>query len=128
MSHLCHVLTASVPCFSCMIVIGLTPNVVPAAALTPNLSLGNPHRVSHLAAAYDPSLRQDALQVACYHPCTICDPELTALHRRSREFLWQEGHTAYATKEEADKEVRQIQDLYAGIYEYLLAVPVCKVR
>jgi prolyl-tRNA synthetase len=25
---------------------------------------------------------------------------------RSREFLWQEGHTAYATKEEADEEVR----------------------
>ena len=46
---------------------------------------------------------------------------------RSREFLWQEGHTAFATKAEAEAEVRQIQDLYAGIYEYLLAVPVCKV-
>lgn len=31
-----------------------------------------------------------------------------------REFLWQEGHTAFATKEEADAEVRQILDLYAG--------------
>ena len=47
--------------------------------------------------------------------------------RRSREFLWQEGHTAFATKAEAEAEVLQIQDLYAGIYEYLLAVPVCKV-
>ena len=45
---------------------------------------------------------------------------------RSREFLWQEGHTAHATKQEADKEVTQILDLYAEIYEDLLAVPVIK--
>jgi hypothetical protein len=32
----------------------------------------------------------------------------------SREFLWQEGHTAFATQAEADQEVRQILDLYAG--------------
>lgn len=46
---------------------------------------------------------------------------------RTREFLWQEGHTAFATKPEADREVRQILDLYAMIYEDLLAVPVTKV-
>ncbi len=46
---------------------------------------------------------------------------------RSREFLWQEGHTAFAQRSEAEVEVNQIQDLYAGIYEELLAVPVCKV-
>ena len=46
---------------------------------------------------------------------------------RSREFLWQEGHTAFARRSEAEVEVNQIQDLYAGIYEELLAVPVCKV-
>lgn len=43
---------------------------------------------------------------------------------RSREFLWQEGHTAYATKPEAEVEVRQILDLYKGVYEELLCVPV----
>jgi len=43
---------------------------------------------------------------------------------RSREFLWQEGHTAFATKEEADVEVRQILDLYRRVYEDVLAVPV----
>ena len=47
---------------------------------------------------------------------------------RMREFLWQEGHTAFATKEEADVEVLQILDLYARIYEELLAVPVIKGR
>lgn len=43
---------------------------------------------------------------------------------RSREFLWQEGHTAFASKEEADVEVRQILDLYRQIFEDLLCVPV----
>jgi len=47
---------------------------------------------------------------------------------RSREFLWQEGHTAFATREEADKEVLDILDLYRSVYEDLLAVPVIKGR
>lgn len=46
---------------------------------------------------------------------------------RSREFLWQEGHHAFASREEAVQETHQMLDLYAGIYEHLLAVPVCKV-
>jgi len=47
---------------------------------------------------------------------------------RSREFLWQEGHTAFATAKEADEEVLQILDLYAKVYEELLAIPVIKGR
>ena len=43
---------------------------------------------------------------------------------RSREFLWQEGHTAFAGKSEADLEVRRILELYRRVYEELLAVPV----
>ncbi len=45
---------------------------------------------------------------------------------RTREFLWQEGHTVFAKKEEAEKEVREILDYYAQVYEELLAVPVIK--
>ncbi|KAI1292291.1 Bifunctional glutamate/proline--tRNA ligase [Halotydeus destructor] len=45
---------------------------------------------------------------------------------RTREFLWQEGHTAYAKKEDAVAEVFKILDFYAEVYEYLLAVPVTK--
>ncbi|KAL2943086.1 Proline--tRNA ligase cytoplasmic [Bienertia sinuspersici] len=45
---------------------------------------------------------------------------------RSREFLWQEGHTAFATQEEADAEVLAILELYRQIYEDYLAVPVIK--
>eukprot|EP00195_Chlamydomonas_chlamydogama_P010373 CAMPEP_0202894502 /NCGR_PEP_ID=MMETSP1392-20130828/3899_1 /ASSEMBLY_ACC=CAM_ASM_000868 /TAXON_ID=225041 /ORGANISM="Chlamydomonas chlamydogama, Strain SAG 11-48b" /LENGTH=539 /DNA_ID=CAMNT_0049579229 /DNA_START=202 /DNA_END=1821 /DNA_ORIENTATION=- len=47
---------------------------------------------------------------------------------RSREFLWQEGHTAFATQEEAEKEVLEILELYRRVYEELLAVPVTKGR
>ncbi|KAM9608708.1 bifunctional glutamate/proline--tRNA ligase isoform 3-T3 [Morphnus guianensis] len=47
---------------------------------------------------------------------------------RTREFLWQEGHTAFATYEEAAEEVIQILDLYAQVYEDLLAIPVVKGR
>ncbi|XP_045040367.2 bifunctional glutamate/proline--tRNA ligase isoform X3 [Desmodus rotundus] len=47
---------------------------------------------------------------------------------RTREFLWQEGHSAFATFEEAAEEVLQILDLYARVYEELLAVPVVQGR
>jgi len=43
---------------------------------------------------------------------------------RGREFLWQEGHTAFATRKAAEEEVRDILRLYKRVYEELLAVPV----
>ncbi|KAG7167154.1 Bifunctional glutamate/proline--tRNA ligase-like [Homarus americanus] len=45
---------------------------------------------------------------------------------RTREFLWQEGHSAFASKAEAEEEVYQILEFYAQVYEELLAVPVVK--
>ncbi len=45
---------------------------------------------------------------------------------RGREFLWQEGHTAFAGKEEAEKEVLDILELYRRVFEDMLAVPVIK--
>lgn len=45
---------------------------------------------------------------------------------RTREFLWQEGHTAHLTESAAREEVLQILDWYADIYKELLAVPVVK--
>ncbi|CZR63348.1 probable proline-tRNA ligase [Phialocephala subalpina] len=47
---------------------------------------------------------------------------------RAREFLWQEGHTAHLTETLAGEEVLQILELYAGVYEQLLAVPVVRGR
>ena len=45
---------------------------------------------------------------------------------RSREFLWNEGHTVYSTQAEADFEVNDIITLYKRVYEELLAVPAIK--
>ncbi|XP_064600476.1 LOW QUALITY PROTEIN: bifunctional glutamate/proline--tRNA ligase-like [Liolophura sinensis] len=45
---------------------------------------------------------------------------------RTREFLWQEGHSAFATRDEAVAEVFAILELYARIYEELLAIPVVR--
>lgn len=43
---------------------------------------------------------------------------------RTREFLWQEGHTAHATKEDSDKEVMAILNDYRDLMENYLAIPV----
>ena len=45
---------------------------------------------------------------------------------RSREFLWQEGHTMHATAEEAEKETVQMLNIYADFHEKILAIPVIK--
>jgi prolyl-tRNA synthetase len=45
---------------------------------------------------------------------------------RTAEFLWQEGHTAHATKEEAIKEARLMHDVYAEFAESVMAMPVIK--
>lgn len=50
----------------------------------------------------------------------------TRLFLRTAEFLWQEGHTAHATKEEAMDEATQMLDIYAEFMEKLLAIPVIK--
>lgn len=47
---------------------------------------------------------------------------------RSREFIWQESHSCFLTKEEADNEALQALELYADTYEKLLAVPVIRGR
>jgi prolyl-tRNA synthetase len=52
------------------------------------------------------------------------ETEATKLFLRTREFLWQEGHTAHATKEEADKEVMEILNAYKDVIESYLAIPV----
>ncbi len=43
---------------------------------------------------------------------------------RTSEFLWQEGHTVHSTKEEAEKEVMKILDIYKNTVEEELAIPV----
>ena len=50
----------------------------------------------------------------------------TRLFLRTAEFLWQEGHTAHATKEEAWEETKLINDVYADFAERFMAIPVIK--
>ena len=47
---------------------------------------------------------------------------------RSREFLWQEGHTAHATAEEAEARTQQMLNVYADFCEQVFAIPVVKGR
>ena len=50
----------------------------------------------------------------------------TRLFLRTAEFLWQEGHTAHATKKEALTEAKQMQEVYANFAENFMAMPVVK--
>ncbi|MBS1950616.1 MAG: Prolyl-tRNA synthetase, archaeal/eukaryal type [Cytophagales bacterium] len=59
--------------------------------------------------------------------CNVVRWEMrTRLFLRTAEFLWQEGHTAHATADEAVKETRQMLDVYAEFAENFMAVPVIK--
>ena len=50
----------------------------------------------------------------------------TRLFLRTAEFLWQEGHTAHATKDEAIAEAEQMMNIYAEFVENFMAIPVIK--
>lgn len=52
----------------------------------------------------------------------------TRLFLRTAEFLWQEGHTAHATKQEAIEEAERMLDVYADFAENYMAMPVIKGR
>lgn len=59
--------------------------------------------------------------------CNVVRWEMrTRLFLRTAEFLWQEGHTAHATKTEAVAEARQMLDVYAEFVETFMALPVIK--
>jgi prolyl-tRNA synthetase len=61
--------------------------------------------------------------------CNVVRWEMrTRLFLRTSEFLWQEGHTAHATSEEAVAEAEQMLNVYADFVENWLAVPVVKGR
>jgi len=50
----------------------------------------------------------------------------TRMFLRTAEFLWQEGHTAHATKQEAIEETERMLDVYADFAENFMAIPVLK--
>ena len=67
------------------------------------------------------------LPVICNQWCNVMRWEMrTRLFLRTSEFLWQEGHSAHATREEADQRARQMLDVYADCVENVMAVPVVR--
>jgi len=67
------------------------------------------------------------LPILCNQWCNVMRWEMrTRLFLRTAEFLWQEGHTAHATREEAEDFSRQMLEVYADCVENVLAVPVVK--
>ena len=67
------------------------------------------------------------LPILCNQWATVMRWEMrTRLFLRTAEFLWQEGHTAHATREEAEIEAKKMQEVYANFAENYMAMPVIK--
>lgn len=65
------------------------------------------------------------LPVLCNQWCNVMRWEMrTRLFLRTSEFLWQEGHTAHATREEAEERTKQMIKIYADFAQNYMAVPV----
>ena len=65
------------------------------------------------------------LPLLCNQWCNVMRWEMrTRLFLRTSEFLWQEGHTAHATREEAEARAQQMLKVYATFAEKYMAVPV----
>ena len=70
------------------------------------------------------------LPIMCNQWCNVMRWEMrTRPFLRTSEFLWQEGHTAHATREEAEEEAKKMLDVYAKFAQDWMAVPVvCGVK
>ena len=67
------------------------------------------------------------LPLCCNQWCNVMRWEMrTRLFLRTAEFLWQEGHTAHATREEAEERARQMLDVYADFAREVMAMPVIR--
>ena len=67
------------------------------------------------------------LPILCNQWCNVMRWEMRPrLFLRTAEFLWQEGHTAHATKEEAENYAATMLDVYADFAEKVMAIPVVK--
>ncbi len=81
--------------------------------------------IGHMYGQWIQSYRD--LPVLINQWCNVMRWEMrTRLFLRTSEFLWQEGHTAHETAEEAQRETLQMLDVYAEFAEEFLAIPVIK--
>ena len=83
--------------------------------------------INHMFAQWIHSHRDLPLMVNQW--CNVVRWEMrTRPFLRTAEFLWQEGHTAHATKEEAERETLTMLEVYRGFVEDYLAVPLVTGR
>jgi prolyl-tRNA synthetase len=81
--------------------------------------------IGHMYAQWVQSYRD--LPILINQWCNVMRWEMrTRLFLRTAEFLWQEGHTAHETPEEAQEETLRMLDVYAAFAEEVLAIPVIK--
>ncbi|HVT87256.1 MAG TPA: proline--tRNA ligase [Tepidisphaeraceae bacterium] len=81
--------------------------------------------IGHMYAQWLQSYRD--LPILINQWCNVMRWEMrTRLFLRTSEFLWQEGHTAHETAEQAQEETMQMLDVYADFAEQTLAIPVIK--
>src|SRR6202162_1604899 len=79
--------------------------------------------INHMFAQWIHSHRDLPMMVNQW--CNVVRWEMrTRLFLRTAEFLWQEGHTAHATKQEAEDETRQMVEVYRKFAEEWMAMPV----
>jgi prolyl-tRNA synthetase len=74
------------------------------------------------------SWRDLPLKINFWNTALRAEIKATKPFLRTSEFLWQEGHTVHSTKEEAEKEVMKILDIYKNTVEEELAIPVITGR
>jgi prolyl-tRNA synthetase len=81
--------------------------------------------IGHMYAQWVQSYRD--LPILINQWCNVMRWEMrTRLFLRTAEFLWQEGHTAHETADEAQEETLRMLDVYAAFAENVLAIPVIK--
>lgn len=78
----------------------------------------------HLYAKWIKSWRDLPLKINFWNTALRAEIKATKPFLRTSEFLWQEGHTVHATKDEAEEEVMAILDIYKKTIEDELAIPI----
>ncbi|RLJ01562.1 MAG: proline--tRNA ligase [Candidatus Aenigmatarchaeota archaeon] len=80
--------------------------------------------IYHMFSKWIRSYRDLPMKVNQWVNIVRWETKMTKPLVRPREFLWQEGHTAHATKEDALKQVEKIKEIYRKIHEEFLGLPV----
>ncbi len=82
----------------------------------------------HMYALWIRSYKDLPLKINQWNNVARFDTKVTKPFIRGREFLWQEGHTAHATKQDAEDWIRTVVDMYRETYDKMALTPLTLVR